>query len=215
MKHPPRYGLVIAWSLAFSLLSNTAFYLWFRTNTLATFRVSELIHSVNQTVNDNLPYNWGVRHDKEINATFNRMIDETDLGMLLGYALFNWHYREDIRFWDVADLPVIAFTYLAGDCDDYARMAAYILHRKGFDQTYLVSMVAAKDGHLAVVYYDTNKKTLNLVDVNDIWIKDAPEFDMKRDIRKLLKLYYSDMVNFGVRTWDMKKVLLYAEVEGD
>lgn len=214
MKHPPRYGLTLAVGLTASLVFNVAFYLWFRTNTLATFRVSELIHSVNQTVNDNLPYNWSVRHHKKINAIFDRMIDETDLGMLLGYALFNWHYREDIKFWDVADLPVIAFTSLAGDCDDYARMAAYILHRKGFEQTYLVSMVAVKEGHLAVVYYDTNKKTLNLVDVNGSWVKDASAFDMERDIRRLLQRHYSDMVNFGVRTWDMKKVLLYAEVGG-
>jgi len=211
MKQPPRLGLVVAWGVVLSLLFNAVFYAWFRTNSLATFKVSEFVHTINWVINDNLPFNFMVRHDRALQSDLDQIVDTTDLSVLLSYAFVKWDYKDDLRYWDVADLPVVAFAHLSGDCDDYARMAAYVEHKKGFD-SYFVSMVSADSGHAASVYYDPSKKLVILADINGVCTRAVESFDMKRDIGQLIRFSDPDMVNFGVRSWDLKTILLYARV---
>ncbi len=134
MKRPLVRLKVILLSLAFSIVFNSGLVLWMKTNSLNTFRFSEMFHSLEYRVNDLLHLDYSL-----VEKNFDPLIDKYDLKIIVHLINSKWTYRNDHRLWDVANPPVKSFLELSGDCDDYARLMTYILHTKGYAQVYYVT----------------------------------------------------------------------------
>jgi hypothetical protein len=199
---------VILVSLAISLSFDIFVYFWAKKSTLSVFHASEIVHKIQYFINDHLPINLLTALDRPLQKQFNQAIETYDLDFLIAFTFENWIYRSDSYLWDVADLPVVAFANMSGDCDDYARLAAYMMHIKGYKQAYFVTMAGTdkKNGHAVSIYYNPEKKMTYLIDVNGQWEMSDDAFSTA-SIRQMIHRCYSNMLFYCVYSWDTTKML--------
>ncbi len=194
-----------------SLLMNLGLYFWMGNHSLGPFRVAQYINIMDNSIND-LRYIL-LTSNPNANHYLDTTIDEIDLSTLLDFARYHWIYKNDAPLWDVANPPVVAYLYLTGDCDDYARMAAYMAHRRGHKTFYVTMSDAVSSGHAVAVYYDDSIKRSFLVDVNTAHSIPSDGFDMWRDTVTLVHDLYPNYVYISMRTWDARKVVLVKSVK--
>ena len=200
---------VILLSLLLSVILSTGLHLWLKTNSLAGFRLFEAIHFIEYRINDLFHFSY-----MAVDENLDEVIQEYDLSTIVRFINDQWEYRDDFRFWDVANPPVQSFLANGGDCDDYARLIAHILHVKGKSLVYYVMMVSEKTGHAVAVYYDLDEKTLNVIDVSGLWVGLSLEnFDEEVHVPLVIKLIFADVVHVDVRTWDTKKSIVMKTVK--
>jgi len=210
--HIRHYLTCITIYVAVAIALNVALYKWLRMDTHTGFRFSEVSHSIQRTLNDviNSPLTMGLR------SKFHSLLDVADAETILRYALINWHYRSDSRFWDVSNFPIISMVELRGDCDDYARLSAYVLHYKGRRFVYYVATSVAVSskglGHAVAAFYDETRRIVGLADINGWQETSTDQFSVPFDIEKIIVANYPDTKHLSIRTWDLKKLLYTLEV---
>jgi len=189
----------------FSVVLNTGLTLWMNTKTLNTFRFAGVLHSLKYRINDLLHIHYFLAE-----KNFDSLIDEFDLELIVHTINSEWDYRSDLRFWDVANPPVQSFLEKAGDCDDHARLMAYILHKKyPAEFVYFVMMTAKEIGHATAIYYDPDEKIVGIIDVSGLWVKmRVTNFDAKEHVSMILKYIFDDTIHIDVRTWDTRKSIV-------
>ena len=212
MKQPLVRPWVVVWSTIFSCIISVGFFLWLRQNTLTSFKIAEFIHTVDQRITD-VAY-LHLTTDPIIVGEFNRVIDEFDADTVLDTSRYLWTYKDDFLFWDTALPPIIGGIRLVGDCDDYARFATYVLHRKGYE-TYYVTMVDEDSGHAVAVYADRKNGVVRLADINGESERTLREETSLRTlpIAEIVYNTYPDYDYVAVRTWDSLKVLDYITID--
>jgi hypothetical protein len=192
------------------LLLDFGMWLVFKSNPVILFHAAEPVRTVEFYVNDLI---WcPVLHDAALNTTLLQFFAEFDLRELCDYWRNQWAYRDDPDVWDTSNPPAYTFVHKSGDCDDYARLAGFAAHSKGYE-TYFVYKASPTVGHAMAIYYDTARKQLVLEDINWRWEIRVADFVLVRDIRKLVNEAYPDTIYFSIRTWDMLHVLYRSEVK--
>ena len=209
-----RYWLkVCAVYTAVSIVANGTLYLWLKANTHAGFRFSEMMHNVQRRTNDFL--HSGITSNDGLRASFHSLLDVAPADIFLRYALLQWGYKDDLMFWDVPTPPVLVGARMEGDCDDYARLSAYMLHYKGYRFVYYVALVSDDEGHAVAAFYDETRRVVGLADINGWTEIAADQFSLPFDVEKLVVKVYQDTRHLSIRTWDLKKLLYTLEVANE
>lgn len=213
MKRPVRIWWILAVSSAYSIVLGSILSLWIATNSLAAFRVAEYTHQFDQFINDNFLSNLLLSRER-IYKSFDDVINTYETEVLLTYVSIEWAYKNDMIYWDVANMPVASFIDLTGDCDDIARLYAYILNRKGY-LTFFVTMASPISGHAVAVYFDSLKRKTIMAEQSGVFGVESDGSNMFNDIRILIKEIHPEMVNYAVRTWDLKHIIEIKSLQGE
>lgn len=215
MRRPPRIWLVAVVSLSLSLLINSSIILYSFSNPKAEFQISEFCHTFDHYLN--VLWQSPITSDRKISSIFNSIVDAYDERYLISYIQHQWQYKNDPKGWDVANAPVLTFITMDGDCDDFARLATYIFHRHGYEDTYFVSLmrVNKEPGHAISVSYDPAHGVLTAADIDaNMGIK-IGSFDMKSSIAQLLRDLYPEYDYYSVRSWNVGRVLWLDKIRED
>lgn len=217
MKQPLWKTLLVGFLLG--IVINLPVYIVCKTNPFLTFRISERIHIFTQFVNDNLPANRKFLTDIDALNSLNSFVHEVNIISLIDAMLDKWKYTNDLEWWDVANPPVKSFISLSGDCDDAARLFAYIEHQKGYVDVYYVTMGAVPFGHAVSVYYDPTVQSVILADVNGLWGWNInrlgkTSFNPQEHICQLVHIIYPKYKYIAFWTWDMRKILWSGKLPG-
>lgn len=197
----------IVFPVVFIIGVSTIFGIWLTQMSLPAFRLVEYSHQLNQALNDNFPTNWLIRHDKTIEQIYNDTVRSYTLPKIISYALSNWKYKADPRFWDAANLPAYSFVAMTGDCDDIARLFADILHRNRYE-AYYVTIDGKESGHAVSAYINPIDGTLEIVEVNGWWKRPLENRGMYfEQIGNFVSDIYGDARHMAIRTWDLRHIL--------
>ncbi len=149
-----------------------------------------------------------------IEKNLTEVVNDYDTEFLISYVMNKWEYKDDFKYWDVANPPAKSFLTGKGDCDDHARLMTYILHTKGHSLVYWVGLVSDDSGHATAVYYDLQKKQLSIIDVSGAWVRQTiQDFDELVHIPLFIKGVFEDTNYVSIRTWDTRKSIAVVDVK--
>lgn len=183
---------------------------WMVQNNFANFIVAEHIREGVRRIDDvlNVPYTL----DKEITGTFDELITILPPEDYLLNILSKWTYKADWSFWDAATIPVRTAIRQYGDCDDYARLSAHVLHRGGYGEVYFVAIGASDMGHAVAVYFSPADNSYVMADINGWSTLAVLEKKFPEDIHRLVQRQYPTTRFIAIRSWDLKTQLTIKEV---
>lgn len=142
-------------SLLLSTITSCAGVIWASSHTLSSFKASRFLYSIDQSISDAFHSSYA---SGPVVEEFDKIVDKYDPYVLVEFMRTIWTYQVD-KFTDVSLLPQLSFAEAKGDCDDFARLAAYIYNRRGY-KTYYVGMFGRVTGHAVAVWVDVERQKL-------------------------------------------------------
>gem|GEM_PF-3842163 len=189
-----------------SVVVNMAVILALQYNSFSSFVVYEYITQAQMNINDVLP----PKPSMMTNRMFEELIRTGEFNNMITLSWMEWKYREDVKLWDVPNLPIISFATMSGDCDDFARMTTYLLHAHypNAPVYYITTGPDSGGGHAFAVYFDIFRGQIGMYDLNGRrWLDIDSNQDLIGNIRMLLMSEYSENLHFSVRSWDLEKIV--------
>jgi hypothetical protein len=180
--------------------------------------LSERVHVMDMNTNDF--FVKGTTSDKKLIELADIVIASWNPAELVDVLRMLWQYKSDSIIWDVPTHPLIVLGTPVGDCDDYARLAAYILHKGGYE-TYYIALAKedSRIGHAICIYLDEQARTLYLVDVNERSALALPAWEPQSkyvingtEICELVRKTYPEYDYVSVRDWSAKELLYFRKI---
>lgn len=115
-----------------------------------------------------------------------------------------WDYQLDWPNWDVPNPPLVTLMEQRGDCDDYARLAAYVLHRKGYRAWYVAASTVTT-GHAFVIFHNPKTQEVGLIDNNGTYKLQTGQYIANRNelILDVASIVYPSVTFLIIKTWNL------------
>jgi len=186
----------LAIALLLSSAVNGTLFVWLRTDGLAQFIFCDKARIVLYIMNDTL-HKFVLSNS--LHRRFDAIIHDFSIEDLTDFVDSNWIYAND-GWLDIADHPLVAFAEMEGDCDDYARLIAYISGRKDYE-SYFVALGLLDSGHAIAVYHNGSQWVL--ADVNGEWQIVEDNVSSHEAIKKLVLTVYPEVRYVVIRDWSL------------